>query len=197
MARPRREEVPPTVSQVSPEGSFPRNLTRAPEWSPVRPQPVRPPARRARSRARSWAAPAMPPRRAARSRAVMDGTGRTASTPWHRTRRHRGRPPGRRGSGSGMTAACANTSRPEHSGPAIVTREALARGGRGCPVARQDADPMLLAHENRPQDVVDAPVEDHDVPARGRSCDRSPGRRMPQTTPRGTCRVRAGRERSP
>ena len=63
-----------------------------------------------------------------------------------------------------MTADWANTSSPEHSGPATVTgnRWAFAAGGRGRDPG-QRADPVLLADQRRPQHVVDAAVEDHDV----------------------------------
>ena len=53
----------------------------------------------------------------------------------------------------------AKTSSPEQSGPATVTGQ--ARGPR--PRGAEHADPMLLADEGRPEEVVDAAVEDRDL----------------------------------
>ena len=68
------------------------------------------------------------------------------------------------GSGRAITADCANTSSPEHSGPATVTGNRCASAPAGvAAVPGQRADAMLLADQGRPQHVVDAAVEDHDV----------------------------------
>ena len=77
-----------------------------------------------------------------------------------------------------MTAPVAKTSRPEHSGPATVTGTGLARSTDSSSRTR-----CSWPDQRRPQDVMDAAIEDHDrravdrlaCPPRGR-CRRRPAR---------------------
>ena len=81
------------------------------------------------------------------------------------------------GSGRAMTAAWREHVEPRAQRPGDGHREPL---GVGAGPARRAGPsrtrtPMLLADQRRPQHVVDPAVEDHDVAARRRSCDRRPG----------------------
>ena len=155
-------------------------------------------ASRARPRARCAAGRPTPRRRGSRSRAAARATGRTASTPWRRRRptsRIATRSPG---SGSAMRPTAANTSSPEHSGPATVTgnRWAFGAGGRG-------GDPGQRADAGAPGRPAPAAARGgcrrrgSRRAGRRRSCGRRPARRRRRPGRRGTgpgsSRIRAPR----
>ena len=87
-----------------------------------------------------------------------------------------------------MTAPLAKTSSPEHSGPATVTGTDPPVRVPPCGPAASTPDPVLLPDQRRPEDVVDAAVEDDDVvPSTGLAVDDAGqvGARRPDEEPAG------------